>query len=87
MVGLTPQHLYLAYVWYLNEREEAGGGGEGDEESFCFKCKAGGGVTTPPAHAPPDVFMARSSFIGGGVMPRHLPPPTAERPTEWLVGP
>ena len=44
---LTPQHLYVAYVWYLNQREwkQREGGrefGAGEEEHFCFKCKDGG---------------------------------------------
>jgi len=41
---LTEQHLYVAYVWYLNEREHQGRGGAGEEEHFCFKCKDGGDV-------------------------------------------
>ena len=41
---LTEQHLYVAYVWYLNERDHHGRGGEGQEEHFCFKCKDGGDV-------------------------------------------
>jgi len=44
---LTQQHLYVAYVWYLNQREhdEANRGyscGAGEEEHFCLKCKDGG---------------------------------------------
>lgn len=41
---LTEQHLYVAYVWYLNERERHGHGGAGEEEHFCFRCKDGGDV-------------------------------------------
>jgi len=44
-VKLTPQHLYVAYVWYLKQRENNGEGlVPGEEESFCIKCKDGGDV-------------------------------------------
>ena len=44
-IKLTPQHLYVAYVWYLKQREARGEGlVPGDEESFCLKCKDGGNV-------------------------------------------
>jgi hypothetical protein len=39
---LTPQHLYVAYVWYLNRREHDARGGAGDEEHVCLMCKDGG---------------------------------------------
>ena len=42
-IKLTPQHLYVAYVWYLKQREARGEGlVPGEEESFCLKCKDGG---------------------------------------------
>jgi hypothetical protein len=44
-IKLTPQHLYVAYVWYLKQREARGEGlVPGEEESFCLKCKDGGDV-------------------------------------------
>uniref|UniRef100_A0A6U7N3G5 Zinc finger PHD-type domain-containing protein n=1 Tax=Haptolina brevifila TaxID=156173 RepID=A0A6U7N3G5_9EUKA len=44
-IKLTPQHLYVAYVWYLKQREAKGEGRvPGEEESFCLKCKDGGDV-------------------------------------------
>ena len=46
-VRLTPEHLFLAYVLYLNKRDQAraaGGGEEEESEYFCFKCKDGGEV-------------------------------------------
>jgi len=42
-VRLTSQHLYVAYIWYLNQREHDGFAA-GEEEHFCFKCKDGGDV-------------------------------------------
>mmetsp|Transcript_10713 Transcript_10713/g.24863 ORF Transcript_10713/g.24863 Transcript_10713/m.24863 type:complete len:743 (-) Transcript_10713:102-2330(-) len=42
-IRLTPQHLYVAYIWYLNRREHDGFAA-GEEEHFCFKCKDGGDV-------------------------------------------
>ena len=42
---LTPQHLYVAYIWYLKQRDAEGVGLRlGEEESFCLKCKDGGDV-------------------------------------------
>ena len=42
---LTPRHLYVAYGWYLNERESSGvGRNPGEEESYCLKCKDGGDI-------------------------------------------
>ena len=44
-IKLTPQHLYVAYVWYLKQREATGEGRvPGEEEAFCLKCKDGGDV-------------------------------------------
>lgn len=48
---LTPQHMFVAYVHYLNYRERNGHGGAGDEEYFCFKCKDGGDVMLCDFHS------------------------------------
>ena len=42
---MTPEHLHLAYTLYLQQRQREGVGQcEGEEESFCLKCKDGGDV-------------------------------------------
>lgn len=44
-IKLTPHHLYVAYIWYLKQRDAEGIGRlPGEEESFCLKCKDGGDV-------------------------------------------
>ena len=42
-IKITPHHLYVAYIWYLKQRDAEGlGVRPGEEESFCLKCKDGG---------------------------------------------
>ena len=44
-IKLTPKHLYVAYVRYLEQREARGEGlVPGEEESVCLECKDGGDV-------------------------------------------
>ena len=44
-VKLTPQHLHVAYIWYLKQRDAEGVGlRPGEEEAFCLNCKDGGDV-------------------------------------------
>lgn len=44
-IKLTPQHLHVAYIWYIRQRDAEGVGLKpGEEEAFCLKCKDGGDV-------------------------------------------